>query len=104
MLSPGDLAKVIATTPETVSRLRGGRRPRRTNEVAVLTLHAVIDAALVAMGGDAAAVPGAIVAADAEGRVEIRTPAAPGGYRLFVTVTDGKGSGAVDNWPFRVVP
>ena len=59
-------------------------------------------------GGDAerkpAAVPGAIVAADAEGRVEIRTPAAPGGYRLFVTVTDGKGSGAVDNWPFRVVP
>jgi hypothetical protein len=59
-------------------------------------------------GGDAerkpAAVPGAIVAADADGRVEIRTPAAPGGYRLFVTVTDGKGSGAVDNWPFRVVP
>ena len=61
VLSPGDLAKVIATTPETVSRLRGGRRPRRTNEVAVLTLHAVIDAALVAMGGDAAAVRDALL-------------------------------------------
>ncbi len=61
VLSPGDLAKVIATTPETVSRLRGGRRPRRANEVAVLTLHAVIDAALVAMGGDAAAVRDALL-------------------------------------------
>ena len=61
VLSPGDLAKVIATTPETVSRLRGGRRPRRANEVAVLTLHAVIDAALAATGGDAGAVRDALL-------------------------------------------
>jgi hypothetical protein len=43
VLSPGDLARVIATTPETVSRLRGGRPARRANEVAILTLRAVID-------------------------------------------------------------
>ena len=61
VLSPGDLAKVIATTPETVSRLRGGRRPRRANEVAVLTLHAVIDSALATTGGDAGAVRDALL-------------------------------------------
>lgn len=61
VLSPSDLATVIATTPETVSRLRGGRRPRRTNEVAVLTLHAVINAALQTTGGDAAAVRDALL-------------------------------------------
>ena len=42
VLSPGDLAKVIGTTPETVSRLRGGRRPRRANEVAVPRLRSVM--------------------------------------------------------------
>ncbi|GEM_PF-1072432 len=43
VLSPSDLARIIATTPETVSRLRGGRPARRGNEVAILTLHAVLD-------------------------------------------------------------
>jgi hypothetical protein len=58
-------------------------------------------------GGDAerkpAVVAGAIVAG-ADGSVEIRAPAKPGAYRLFVTVTDGHGSGAMDNWPFQVAP
>lgn len=33
---------------------------------------------------------------------EVLAPAAPGAYRLFVTVTDPAGSAAVDNWCFRV--
>jgi hypothetical protein len=59
-------------------------------------------------GGDAErpppAVPDAIVRADDRGFAEVRMPSKPGAYRLFVTVTDGHGSGAVDNWPFLVTP
>lgn len=59
-------------------------------------------------GGDAErpppAVDDAIVRADRGGTAEIRIPTKPGAYRLFVTVTDGHGSGAVDNWPFFVRP
>jgi len=59
-------------------------------------------------GGDAERQPppvaDAVVRSDDRGTAEIRVPSKPGAYRLFVTVTDGKGSGAVDNWPFLVVP
>lgn len=59
-------------------------------------------------GGDAERPPpevvDAIVRADNRGFAEIRVPTKPGAYRLFVTVTDGHGSGAVDNWPFLAVP
>jgi hypothetical protein len=59
-------------------------------------------------GGDAErqppSVPGAIVRSDDRGAAEIRMPEKPGAYRLFVTVTDPHGSGAVDNWPFFVRP
>jgi len=59
-------------------------------------------------GGDAERQPpsvaGAVVRSDDRGTAEVRVPSKPGAYRLFVTVTDGKGSGAVDNWPFLVVP
>ena len=59
-------------------------------------------------GGDAErpppAVADAIVRSDDRGAAEIRMPEKPGAYRLFVTVTDGHGSGAVDNWPFFVRP
>ena len=93
VLSPGDLAKVIATTPETVSRLRGGRRPRRANEVAVLTLHAVIDAALVAMGDDAAAVRDAR-RQRREPRVQERLPAEELGLHVdHAAARDGGGRG-----------
>lgn len=57
-------------------------------------------------GGDRerepAVVPGCIAEASADGRVVVRTPLEPGGYRLFVTVRDGEGSGCMDNWPFAV--
>lgn len=59
-------------------------------------------------GGDAErpppAVAEAVVRADDRGTAEIRLPATPGAYRLFVTVTDDHGSGAIDNWPFFVRP
>lgn len=59
-------------------------------------------------GGDAErqppSVPGAVVRSDDRGAAEIRMPEKPGAYRLFVTVTDPHGSGAVDNWPFFVRP
>jgi hypothetical protein len=59
-------------------------------------------------GGDAEqqppSVPGAVVRSDDHGTAEIRMPEKPGAYRLFVTVTDAQGSGAVDNWPFLVRP
>jgi len=59
-------------------------------------------------GGDAERQPppvaDAVVRSDDRGTAEVRVPSKPGAYRLFVTVTDGKGSGAVDNWPFLVVP
>jgi len=50
------------------------------------------------------AVEGCIVESAADGRVVVRTPRQPGGYRLFVTVRDGEGSGCMDNWPFAVAP
>jgi len=50
------------------------------------------------------AVAGCIVEAGADGRVVVRAPRQPGGYRLFVTVRDGEGSGCMDNWPFAVAP
>jgi len=57
-------------------------------------------------GGDAERVPEevpkCIVRADDSGNATIRVPSAPGAYRLFVTVRDGKGSGCIDNWPFFV--
>lgn len=56
-------------------------------------------------GGDAERKPAVVadaVLGGADGAVEIRAPEKPGAYRLFVTVTDGHGSGAMDNWPFRV--
>ena len=57
-------------------------------------------------GGDAErrpdAMPGAVRPLDADGRAEVLAPTTPGAYRLFVTVTDTAGSGAVDNWCFRV--
>lgn len=57
-------------------------------------------------GGDKERAPAAIagtihVAAD-DGRAEISAPRQEGNYRLFVTVKDGAGSAAVDNWCFRV--
>jgi len=56
-------------------------------------------------GGDAAqalpTTPGAIARGDLDG-AEVRMPAEPGGYRLFVTVRDGKGGAAVANVPIRV--
>jgi hypothetical protein len=59
-------------------------------------------------GGDAEqqppSVPGAVVRSDDRGTADIRIPKKPGAYRLFVTVTDAHGSGAVDNWPFLVRP
>ena len=58
-------------------------------------------------GGDAEQKPEAVRDAVVhcrpdEGVVEIRAPSEPGAYRLFVTVRDGHGGGAVDNWPFFV--
>ncbi|MFM7413968.1 MAG: glycoside hydrolase family 2 TIM barrel-domain containing protein [Planctomycetota bacterium] len=57
-------------------------------------------------GGDRERVPelveGCIVTTEADGHVVVRTPQRPGGYRLFVTVLDGAGSGCMDNWPFAV--
>ena len=57
-------------------------------------------------GGDAerppGEVPGAVVAAGSAGHAIVTAPQRPGGYRLFVTVLDGNGSGSTDNWPFYV--
>lgn len=57
-------------------------------------------------GGDAERAPEAVAGAvrplGEDGRAEVLVPAAPGAYRLFVTVTDGAGSAAVDNWCFQV--
>ena len=57
-------------------------------------------------GGDAERppdeVPGAVVAAGSAGQATVTAPRRPGGYRLFVTVLDGNGSGSMDNWPFHV--
>lgn len=57
-------------------------------------------------GGDAEQAPElmnrSVVEADDRGTATIVAPAEPGGYRLFVTVRDGHGSGCTDNWPFFV--
>lgn len=57
-------------------------------------------------GGDAERAPGSVAGAvcggDGEGQAEVTAPSQPGAYRLFVTVTDGSGSAAVDNWCFQV--
>jgi len=59
-------------------------------------------------GGDKerapAAVPDAVRVTAEDGQAEVTAPSQPGAYRLFVTVTDGGGSAAVDNWCFRVEP
>jgi hypothetical protein len=59
-------------------------------------------------GGDAEArpdsVPDCVTLSDDPGNVTVTLPTAPGAYRLFVTVRDGKGSGCSDNWPFFVSP
>ena len=59
-------------------------------------------------GGDAERPPdqvaGAVRASDPAGRATLTVPRRPGGYRLFVTVLDGNGSGSTDNWPFHVDP
>ena len=48
------------------------------------------------------AIASAIVTTGSNGTATIRTPSQKGAYRIFVTVKDGKGSGAIDNWPFFV--
>lgn len=60
------------------------------------------------VGGDAEQWPedvsGAIESAqsdpDGSATATVRVPVRPGGYRLFITVRDGHGSAAIDNWPF----
>lgn len=57
------------------------------------------------VGGDAEAAPTAVggtILSQAGGKAKIRTPNQPGAYRLFLTVTDGKGGASVDNIPFFV--
>lgn len=57
-------------------------------------------------GGDAERAPAeihdAVTAEDDSGTAVVTAPRRPGGYRLFVTVVDGHGSGCTDNWPFHV--
>jgi hypothetical protein len=57
-------------------------------------------------GGDAerppAVIADAVTAADESGSAVVTAPHGPGGYRLFVTVLDGRGSGCTENWPFYV--
>ncbi|MFM8891286.1 MAG: glycoside hydrolase family 2 TIM barrel-domain containing protein [Planctomycetia bacterium] len=57
-------------------------------------------------GGDAERAPDAVVGAvratDDAGSAEVLAPQKSGGYRLFVTASDGAGSVAIDNWCFRV--
>ncbi|MES2657901.1 MAG: glycoside hydrolase family 2 TIM barrel-domain containing protein [Verrucomicrobiota bacterium] len=56
-------------------------------------------------GGDAESVPESIkdcVVSQQGETVNLKTPAKPGNYRLFVIVRDGKGGASADNTPFRV--
>ncbi len=46
-------------------------------------------------------VPGAWQAVEG-GTMEVRVPDSPGRYRLYIYITDGKGSAAVANHPFKV--
>jgi hypothetical protein len=60
------------------------------------------------VGGDAEQRPEDVAGAvesvrgepDGTATAVVRIPSRPGGYRLFVTVRDGRGSAAIDNWPF----
>ena len=58
------------------------------------------------IGGDKENTPdeisGILISSRSKGRAVIKTPNEKGAYRLFVTVRDGEGSAAVDNWPFYV--
>ena len=57
-------------------------------------------------GGDAEArppsFPAAITAGQGTARVVLEAPSRPGGYRIFVTCTDGSGGAAAHNLPFFV--
>lgn len=58
-------------------------------------------------GGDAEYVPEScpdLVTRNHEPECRFVSPAAPGPYRLFLTVTDGQGNAATANFPFRVTP
>jgi hypothetical protein len=59
-------------------------------------------------GGDEERRPDAVAAAvrpgTGGGLAEVVAPRKPGAYRLFVTVRDGRGSAAIDNWAFQVTP
>ena len=60
------------------------------------------------IGGDAEKRPDAVevrVTKSSEPeQIRFQAPQETGGYRLFVTVRDGKGSGCSENWPFFVGP
>jgi exo-beta-1,3-glucanase (GH17 family) len=43
-----------------------------------------------------------IIETKSKGRATIQTPSQKGAYRLYLTVRDGKGGAAIDNWPFYV--
>jgi hypothetical protein len=57
-------------------------------------------------GGDAEArppsFPAAITTGQGTARVVVEAPSRPGGYRIFVTCTDGSGGAAAHNLPFFV--
>ncbi len=56
-------------------------------------------------GGDAEAKPDAFpetIIEQGHSEARIRVPEKTGGYRLFITVRDGKGAASCDNIPFRV--
>lgn len=64
------------------------------------------ESAAQTIGGDPEAVPPEVpvrLTPTDEGQVRFDAPAAPGAYRLFVEVRDGKGHAAYANVPFRVV-
>lgn len=50
---------------------------------------------------DVAPIDGCITDVDSEGRVTVTPPSAPGNYRLYVWVSDGKGCCGTANIPFR---
>jgi hypothetical protein len=58
------------------------------------------------IGGDKEQVPdefkSSIISVKPEGKARIKIPEKEGAYRLYVTVRDGKGAAAIDNWPFYV--
>ena len=58
------------------------------------------------IGGDKEPVPdeftSAITSVKPSGKATIQIPEKRGAYRLYVTVRDGNGGAAIDNWPFYV--